>query len=431
MPMASATCWLSATARIAMPLRDFRKNQPKATRKPMLTPAPSSWMGGMNSGPTRKGSSRIGSGSGFVPEKIVNGPTPRRIDASPMVAMTTAMTGRPMSRRSMTRSSTKPREISEYIRPISTPLDSRRAVNCQSTTDGRLLRVLQADARLDDGLPAVLVRDVGGQLHLVAAAVEGVDHRRVLLGHEAPAHLARARHLRVVGLEVLREQQEPPHLSRFGKRLVALADLFADQRAHLGLAAEVHVRRVGDAASLGPVTDRVHVDGDHGRHERPLVAEGDRLADERAELELVLDELRRERRAVDQRPHVLGAVDDDEVAARVDEARVTGVEPALVVDDLACGLVVLEVAAEDAGALHEHLAPLRDLHLDARTWPPGRGRVGLPRRLHRHQARGLRGAVDLLEVHADRAEEAERVGPERRAAGQRPARAAQAELITL
>ncbi len=62
----------------------------------------------MNSGPSMNGSSRIGSGSGLVPEKIVNGPTPRKIDASPIVAMTTAITGRPMSLRSMTRSSTKP-----------------------------------------------------------------------------------------------------------------------------------------------------------------------------------------------------------------------------------------------------------------------------------------------------------------------------------
>src|SRR5437667_16916 len=114
MPMASATCWLSATARIAMPLRDFRKNQPKAARKPGA--------------------------------------------------------------------------ISEYIRPRSTPLDSRRTVNGQSPTDGRLLHVLDADARLQRGLPAVLVGDRRRQLHLVAAPV-GVGHRRVLLGHVPPAHL--------------------------------------------------------------------------------------------------------------------------------------------------------------------------------------------------------------------------------------------------
>src|SRR2546430_15045123 len=65
-PIAIATCWLSATARIAIPLRDFRKNQPKTPRKTRLTDAPRSWIGGMNRGPTMNGSSLIGSASGFV-----------------------------------------------------------------------------------------------------------------------------------------------------------------------------------------------------------------------------------------------------------------------------------------------------------------------------------------------------------------------------
>jgi hypothetical protein len=39
-PMAMATCWLSATARMATPLRDLRKNQPKPARKARLTAPP-------------------------------------------------------------------------------------------------------------------------------------------------------------------------------------------------------------------------------------------------------------------------------------------------------------------------------------------------------------------------------------------------------
>jgi hypothetical protein len=54
------------------------------------------------------------------------------------------------------------------------------------------------------------------------------------------------------------------------------------------------------------------------------VPEGDRLADERAELELVLDELRREGGAVGQLADVLGAIDDDELALLVEEAGVAG-----------------------------------------------------------------------------------------------------------
>ncbi len=65
----------------------------------------------MNSGPRTNGSSGSGSGSGRVPWKIPNGPIPRRIAARPIVAMTTAITGRPMSLRSMTRSRANPKAI--------------------------------------------------------------------------------------------------------------------------------------------------------------------------------------------------------------------------------------------------------------------------------------------------------------------------------
>ncbi len=46
-------------------------------------------------------------------------------------------------------------------------------------------------------------------------------------------------------------------------------------------------------------------------------------------------------------PDVLGPVDDDEMAARIDEPRVAGPEPAVGIDDLARGLLVLQVALED------------------------------------------------------------------------------------
>ena len=92
-------------------------------------------------------------------------------------------------------------------------------------------------------------------------------------------------------------------------------------RATSGLPRKVHVAGVGQAALLGPLADGADVDGDHRRHERALVAERDRLADVGAEFELVLDELRRERRAVGELADVLGAIDDGELALRVDEAR--------------------------------------------------------------------------------------------------------------
>lgn len=51
----------------------------------------------------------MGRGSDLVPAPKKVGPTPRSIEASPMVAITTAITGRPMSFRNTTRSRAKPK----------------------------------------------------------------------------------------------------------------------------------------------------------------------------------------------------------------------------------------------------------------------------------------------------------------------------------
>src|SRR3989304_1316539 len=210
--------------------------------------------------------------------------------------------------------STKPSAMREYMSPI------RMAKNCHSNTRRRLLHILDLDARLDRRLAAVLVCDRRRQLYLIPAGVEGVDDRCVLLGDEAAPDLARARDLGVIGLQVLREQEEAPDLRGVGEGPVALLDLLSDERPDLGLLAQVRVARVRDPAPLYPVPDRVQVDGDHRGDEGLLVPERHRLADERAELELVLDELRGEGRPVGQGPPILRAVDDDQVPAGIDEA---------------------------------------------------------------------------------------------------------------
>ena len=108
MPIAIATCWLSATARIAMPMRLFKKNQVKIARKMMLTPAPTSCTGDSITGPSMIGSSPIGISIERLPAPNANVAVPRNTAARPIVAITTAITGRPISGRSTTRSRPKP-----------------------------------------------------------------------------------------------------------------------------------------------------------------------------------------------------------------------------------------------------------------------------------------------------------------------------------
>src|SRR6266481_5733713 len=430
MPMASATCWLSAMARMAMPLRDRRKNHPNPPRKTRLTTAPRSWMGGMNRGPSTIGSSGMGRGSVRVPAPRVDGPMPRRIEARPIVAMTTAITGRPMSLRSMTRSRRKPSAMRVYIRPIMMPLDSSRRRNPKSSNTGRGLRdVLDAHAGLDGRLSAILVGDARRELGFRHPPVERIDHRRVLVSHVATPDLAGPGDLRVVGLQVLSEQEEPPDPRPLRQRLVASADLVADHLTHLGLLGEIHVGRVGNATPLRPVPYRAGVDRDHGGHERLVVAERDRLTDVGAEFELVLDELGSERGAVGERPHVLGAVDDDQMPLGIDEPGVAGVEPTVGAEHLPGRLLVPEVALEHRAPLHEDLATVSDLDLHPRHRPPGGGGIRFPVGLQRDEPGRLGGSVHLLEVHSDRTEKAEGIGTEGSAAGERPLRPPEAQLV--
>src|SRR5712692_10571097 len=240
----------------------------------------------MNSGPSTIGSSGMGKGSGRDPAPKAVGPIPRRMEARPMVAMTTAITGRPISLRSMVRSrakpnaimaasprpaashsgafqtpraaatrmpaiitnspwakftasvalytSTKPSAMSAYMSPMRSPLDISSRKNPKSSDTGRRsFDVFDPDARFDVGLPAVLVGDARRQFDLVLASVERVDHGGVPLRHESPAHLAGARHLGVVRLEILGQEEEPPDLGGVRQCLVPLADLLADQLLHL------------------------------------------------------------------------------------------------------------------------------------------------------------------------------------------------------
>src|SRR5581483_5202757 len=127
--------------------------------------------------------------------------------------------------------------------------------------------------------------------------------------------------------------------------------------------------------------------------------------------------------------HVLGAVDDGELAARVDEAGIAGLEPAVRRHGIAGGLLLLVVAEEHAGALHLHLAALTDAHLRARQAAADRVRIGLLVALQADERARLGGTVDLLQVDAEGAEEAERVGAERRTTREAPQRVAKPQLI--
>ena len=196
---------------------------------------------------------------------------------------------------------------------------------------------------------------------------------------------------------------------------VDLLDAFLDQVADLLAAGEVGVARIREAAPLGPVADGRHVDVDERAHHVAPVAEGDRFLDVGEELELVLDVVGREQRAVPELADILGPVDDLKVAVRVEDPRVSRVEVTVPIDRFGGGVGPLVVFLQHRRAAHQHLAVVGDLHLDAGRRLAHGIELDVAVRLQAHIGARLRRAVELLHVDADRPIEAEQVRPDRRA----------------
>ena len=125
----------------------------------------------------------------------------------------------------------------------------------------------------------------------------------------------------------------------------------------------------------------------------------------------------REQLAVGEPADVLGAVDDLELAVRLEEAGVAGLDETVRRSAPRGLLRLLEIADEHARRLELHLAVRGDAQFDVR-----RGRAD---RVGAHRAVGLRGhiekrlglAVELLQVEAERAIEREQIGADRLARG--------------
>src|SRR2546428_3376897 len=299
-----------------------------------------------------------------------------------------------------------------------------------------LRRTDLADAHVGaDGPRApVLVGDLRLDLRAVAVAVEGLDEGRVLLADVAAAHLTRPRDLLVVGVELLVQDQELPDLGPLEHLVLQQAaidalDLLLDQLVDFRLLAEVGIARIGNPAALRPVPDRGEIDVHERGDVRAVLADAHGLLHVRRELQLVLDVLGGEDRAAGQPGHVLRAVDDLEVAGRIEEPGVPRAHPAALQHHLPRGFLVLEVALEDAGALVEHLALGRDLQLDALDRRADGVQAHLAIALDRDEHARLGHAVELLDVDAEAAEEDEDLGADRLAGRVGAAHAPQAEVV--
>ena len=222
------------------------------------------------------------------------------------------------------------------------------------------------------------------------------------------------------------EHGETGHAERLGEVSVDLGDLAQHELEDLRSLGKVGVGGVRDAATLGPLADRLGVDVEESHDPLPAVSEGHRFLDVGRELQLVLQERRREARPVTQLAHVLGPVDDHEMPVGVEVALVAGAAPFAVEDGLG-GLSVLEIATEDGLRPGLDLPSLADA--DLHTGGGLAHRVGLDAGLVADRDPDLGGAVDLLERHTQRVEPAHHVRAEGGAAGVDPLGPQEPEMV--
>ena len=221
------------------------------------------------------------------------------------------------------------------------------------------------------------------------------------------------------------------HLRLLGQAGVDALDLALHEVVDLRARRQVGVAGVDQAAALGPGAHRFQVDVDEGADVGPLLPEGDGLLDVGAELQLVFQVARREQRVlpVGEVADVAGAVDDLQVPLVVQVASVARMHPAVRLQRLGGGVGVLVIAQEHAGTAVQDLAVGGDLELHlGHDRADGIG-LHVAVRLHADEDAGLRHAVELLDVDAERAVEGENLRADGLAGGVGQADAAEAQVV--
>ena len=187
-----------------------------------------------------------------------------------------------------------------------------------------------------------------------------------------------------------------------------------DRVHHLRMPREFLVRGIADVVALGPVAHRREVDVDESGAFAALVAKNHSLKDVGEELELVLHIFRRKEAPIGHLAHVLGAVDDAQVArALLDKARIARGDPAFGIFGVCGAFGVLVVFHKNTRRAVEDFAIVRDFQLHAGA--------GHAHGITAHLAIGLGGdehrrlglAVELFEVDAERTVEVENLRPDR------------------
>ena len=244
-----------------------------------------------------------------------------------------------------------------------------------------------------------------------------------MLVHDAPLHLEGRRELAAFDREVARQDREPvdEHLVRLAR--IPLVDGALEDRDDPRFLDEIVHGHAGEAVVLRPTRELLEVRDEKAGQEFPAVADDDGERNERMTLEMPLDRSRSDVLAVGVDEDFFLPVRDHQEAVLVDPPDVSRVEPAVRVDGL-CGLLrLVEIALHDVRPTSQDLPVRRDAAFDAghhlpHGAEPPRGRTG-----ECDDRARLREAVALVDLDPDRPEELREILCERRAAGDREAKA--------
>src|SRR4051794_13696150 len=257
----------------------------------------------------------------------------------PMMARTSPLR---MSKLTLVSARTPPKrkEMSSTASRTSPSGRPARISGCLPQDEGVGAGAANGEIGLKPALAPVLERDLALDTNGGGARVDRLDQRRVTLVDHLAAHLAGSRQLAVVGVELLVEEQEACDPLRLRQGRVHLLDLAGKQLLDLGVVCQRLVGRKADLPVLGPLRHHRVADAQDGGDVRAPVAEHDALADERRELQLVLDKLRAEARSGSGVGDVTDPVDHSQPAFVVQEPRVAGMQPTLAVQGLTDGSLI-------------------------------------------------------------------------------------------
>src|SRR5699024_5075547 len=215
--------------------------------------------------------------------------------------------------------------------------------------------IVQAKLALQDADLSGCIDDTGLEADLLLVGIQRVDDVLVVGINDVASELACAGDFTVVCVELFVQIDKAPDLQGGWQDRVGVGDEAVNEFGHPWLLGELGIRRVGNAAFLGPVPHCLKINADDGSEKIAILAQHADVPNVMAELQAVFYIGGDEALALRSVDDLGGASQNDQLAIVLEIAGVAGVEPA-VLEDFGGLFGLLIVAVKDIVAFHEDFA---------------------------------------------------------------------------